>query len=99
MDEKIMKNIKKYGFGLFTFVLIAIGFLIVINGVENGVNSANEYLSTSMGGSMDTDSFLVIKQGYILSNFIFGGILLLVGLSFFCMYLYKFLKEMDVWDE
>ncbi|MEB2301433.1 hypothetical protein LAV72_17655 [Lysinibacillus xylanilyticus] len=94
-----MKHIKKYGFGIFTFVLIAIGFYLVINGVENGVDSANEYLSTTMGGGMDTESFLVIKKGYILSNFIFGGILLLVGLSFFCMYLYKFLKEMDVGDE
>lgn len=99
MDDKIMKNVKKYGFGLFTVVLIVIGFLIVINGVENGVDSANEYLSTSMDGSMDTDSFLIIQKGYILSNFIFGGILLLVGLSFFCMYLYKFFKEMDVGDE
>ncbi|MFJ7982684.1 hypothetical protein ACIQ1D_20760 [Lysinibacillus xylanilyticus] len=93
-----MKDIKKYGFVIFTIVLIAIGFLIIINGVENGVDSANEYLSTSMGGSMDTDSFLVITKGYIVSNFIFGGILLLVGLSFFCMSLYKFLKEMDLGD-
>ncbi|MEY9976477.1 hypothetical protein [Lysinibacillus sp. RC79] len=97
MDE-IMKSIKKYGFAIFTIIIIAIGFLTIINGVENGVDSANEYL-TSMGGSMDTDSFLVIMKGYILSNFIFGGILLLVGLSFFCMYLYKFLKEMDLGDE
>ncbi|QPQ30940.1 hypothetical protein [Lysinibacillus sp. JNUCC 51] len=93
-----MKNIKKYGFVIFTFVLSVIGFLILINGVENGVDSANEYLSTSMGGSMDSDSFLVIMKGYILSNFIFGGILLLVGLSFFCMSLYKFLKEIDFED-
>ncbi|MGE7129241.1 hypothetical protein [Lysinibacillus xylanilyticus] len=93
-----MKGIKKYGFVIFTFVLSTIGFLIIINGVENGADSANEYLSTSMGGSMDTDSFLVITKGYILSNFIFGGILLLVGLSFFCMSLYEFLKEMDLGD-
>ncbi|MFJ7886923.1 hypothetical protein ACIQYL_02410 [Lysinibacillus xylanilyticus] len=93
-----MNNIKKYGFVIFTFVLSTIGFLILINGVENGVDSGNEYLSTSIGGSMDTDSFLLIMKGYILSNFIFGGILLLVGLSFFCMSLYKLLKEMDLGD-
>ncbi|MFJ7183439.1 hypothetical protein [Lysinibacillus xylanilyticus] len=93
-----MKNIKKYGFVIFTFFLSAIGFLILINGVKNGVDSANEYLSTSMGGSMDTDSFLLIMKGYILSNFIFGGILLMVGLSFFCMSIYKLLKEMDLGD-
>ncbi|MED3803980.1 hypothetical protein P4562_18820 [Lysinibacillus xylanilyticus] len=93
-----MNNIKKYGFVIFTFVLSTIGFLILINGVENGVDSANEYLSTSIGGSMDTDSFLLIMKGYIFSNFIFGGILLLVGLSFFCMSLYKLLKEMDLGD-
>jgi len=93
-----MKNIKKYGFVIFTFILSTIGCLILINGAENGVDSANEYLSTSMGGSMDTDSFLLIMKGYILSNFILGGILLLVGLSFFCMSLYKLLKEMDLGD-
>ncbi|MFJ8511477.1 hypothetical protein [Lysinibacillus xylanilyticus] len=93
-----MKDIKRYGFLIFTIVLTAIGFLIIIYGVENGADSANEYLSTSMGGSMDTDNFLVIEKGYILSNFIFGGILLLVGLSFFCMSLYKFLEEMDLGD-
>jgi len=97
VDEN-MKNIKKYGFVIFTFILSAIGFLILINGVENGVDSANEYLSTSLGGSMDTDSFLLIMKGYILSNVIFGGILLLVGLSFFCMSIYKLLKEMDLGD-
>ncbi|MGE7673292.1 hypothetical protein ACQKMV_06855 [Lysinibacillus sp. NPDC094403] len=94
-----MKDIKKYGFGIFTIVLIAIGFLILINRVEIGVESADEYLSNTMGGSMDTESFLIIKKGYVLSNFIFGGIFLFVGLSFFCMYLYKFIKELDVGDE
>ncbi|MGE7909621.1 hypothetical protein [Lysinibacillus xylanilyticus] len=93
-----MKDIKKYGFVIFTFVLSAIGFLILINGVENGVDSANEYLSTLMGEGMDTDRFLILMKGYILSNFIFGGILLLVGLSFFCMSLYKLLKEIDLRD-
>ncbi|MGE7694018.1 hypothetical protein ACQKNC_07845 [Lysinibacillus sp. NPDC094177] len=53
-----MKSIKKYGFGIFTIVLIAIGLLILINGVE----SADEYLSNTMGGSMDTESFLIIKS-------------------------------------
>jgi hypothetical protein len=97
--ENRMKNIKKYGFGLFTIVLIVIGFFILINGVENGVDSADDYLIKTMGGSMDTESFLIIKKGYILSNFIFGGVFLLIGLSFFCMYLYKFIKELDVGDD
>lgn len=57
-----MKNIKKYGFGILTIVLIAIGLLILINGVENGVESVDEYLSNTMGGSMDTESFLIIKS-------------------------------------
>ncbi len=48
---------------------------------------------------MDSDRFLVMKRGYILSNFILGGIILSVGLSCFCMYLYKFIKEMDVGNE
>ncbi|MCL1694841.1 MULTISPECIES: hypothetical protein [unclassified Lysinibacillus] len=94
-----MKYFKKYGFGVFTIVLTAIGFLLIINGVENGLDSANDYLTIKMDGSMGTDSFLVMMKGYILSNFIAGGIILSVGLSCFCMYLYKFIKEMDLGNE
>lgn len=46
---------------------------------------------------MDTESLLVITKGYILSYLIVGGILLLVGLTIFCIFLYKlFVKEIDL---
>lgn len=54
-------------------------------------------IKEQLWGSMDTESFLVITKGYILSYLIVGGTLLLVGLSFFCIFLYKlFVKEIDL---
>jgi len=88
-----MKNIIRYGFFMFTIVLTVIGFSKLINSVDNGTDSANKYLRTSMGGSMDTDDFRIITEGYILSNITLGGIMFLVGLVFFCFSVYKLLKE------
>jgi len=92
-QEEMIKNVKKYSFVLFTVILICIGSILLLNSVEMGADSASEYVRTEMGGSMDTESFLIITKGYILSYLIVGGILLLVGLSFFCIFLYKLFEK------
>lgn len=88
-----MKNLFRYGFPVFTLLLTIIGFSKLINSVEDGRYSANEYLRTSMGGSMDSDDFRIITDGYILSNITLGGIMFFVGLTFFCVSVYKLCKE------
>jgi len=55
-----------------------------------GANSANNDLNTAMGGWMDSESFLVIQNGYIFSYLLVGGIFLLVGLLFF---VYSFINS------
>lgn len=89
-----MKNISRYGFLIFTTFLTIIGFSKLTNSVNNGSNMASEYLR-SMGGSMDSNDFRVITEGYILSNITLGGILFLVGLSFLCLSIYKLLKSFN----
>ena len=89
----ILEDLKKYGFLLFSLILIVFGIITLKNGVENGIDSANLYLRTSMDGSMDTDSYLIITKGYILSNIILGGITLLFGLVFSSIYLFNYLKK------
>ncbi|MBB5171946.1 hypothetical protein [Texcoconibacillus texcoconensis] len=88
-----MKYLMNYGFLLFTIVLTFLGYLKLINSVENGRNLANEYLRKSMGGSMDSDNFRIITEGYILSNVTLGGVMFFVGLSSFCFCIYKIFKE------
>lgn len=96
-QEEMIKTVKKYSFVLFTVILICIGSILLLNSVDMGVNSANDYLNTAMGGWMDTESFLIIQKGYIFSYLLVGGIFLLVGLLFFCIFLYKFLlKDIDL---
>ncbi|MBU8908275.1 hypothetical protein [Desertibacillus haloalkaliphilus] len=90
-----MKYLYRYGFLIFTIILTIVGFSKLINSVENGRDSANEYLRTSMGGSMDSDEFRIIIDGYILSNITLGGILFFVGLTFFCVSAYKLSKKFN----
>jgi len=61
-QEEMIKTVKKYSFVLFTVILICIGFILLLNSVEMGANSAN-YLNTAMGGLRDIESFLVIQKG------------------------------------
>ncbi|MHC0036923.1 hypothetical protein [Pseudoneobacillus sp. C159] len=88
-----MKNKLMYGFVFLTLVLSVAGFSKLLNSVENGKASANEFLGAKMGGSMNTDEFLLMTEGYIQSNIILGAIMLMVGLSFFCFSLYTILKN------
>ncbi|MBM7570784.1 hypothetical protein [Aquibacillus albus] len=88
-----MKNIIWYGFIIFTIVLTLTGFSKLKNSVDRGTDLANEYLRTSMGGSMDADDFRTITEGFILSNITLGGIMFLVGLTFFCVSIYRLINE------
>lgn len=90
-----MKYLGKYGFLLFTLVLTFIGYLKLIQSVENGSDLANQYLSTSMGGSMDSNDFRIIEEGYILSNVTIGGIMFTVGLVSLCFCIYKLFEEFN----
>ncbi|TFB13596.1 hypothetical protein E3U55_15870 [Filobacillus milosensis] len=90
-----MKYLYRYGFLIFTIILTIVGFSKLINSVENGRDSANEFLRTSMGGSMNSDDFRIITDGYILSNITLGGILFLVGLTFFCVSAYQLSKNFN----
>jgi hypothetical protein len=89
-----MKNITRYGFLIFTILLTIIGFSKLTNSVNNGSKMASEYLRT-MGGSMESNDFRVITEGYIWSNITLGGILFLVGLSFLCFSIYRLLKSLN----
>ena len=91
----IYKYIKKHGLLLFSIILILFGIITLTNGAENGIESAHEYLIHSMGGSMNTDSYLIMTKGYILSNIIMGAISLLVGLVFSSIVLYKSFKRLS----
>jgi len=76
-------------------ILTIIGFFKLINSAEDGRDSANEYLRTSMGGSMNLDDFRIITDGYILSNITLGGIMFLVGLAFFCISIHKLSEDFN----
>jgi hypothetical protein len=88
-----MKLLTKYAFLLFTGVLTLMGYSILVNSVEHGSHSASEYLRTKMGGSMNSDDFRIITEGYILANITLGGIMFMIGLSFFCFCLYSLSKK------
>lgn len=90
-----MQYIIRFGFLVFTIVLTLFGFFKLVNSVKDGMDSANEYLLVSLGGSANSDDFRIITEGFILSNTIIGAIMLLVGLSFFCFAVYKLLKEIN----
>ncbi|MBS4221801.1 hypothetical protein [Lederbergia citrea] len=53
------------------------------------------YVRTSMGGSMDSDDFQIITEGYILSKVILGAIMFTVGLVSLCFCIYKLFKEFN----
>jgi hypothetical protein len=93
--EGNMKTLIKNGFLLFTIVLTVIGFSKLIHSVDNATKSANEYVRIAMGGSMNSDDLRIITEGYILSNITLGGIMFLVGLSFFSFCFYKLFKEFN----
>jgi hypothetical protein len=61
-----------------SLILFIIGLFVLIQGTEIGNGSADRFLSNN-GGSMDTASFLVIKEGFINTYRYLGAILLLVG--------------------
>lgn len=90
-----MNYLYRYGFFIFTIFLTIVGFLKLKNSVEHARNSANEYLRTSMGGSMNSDDFRVITDGYILSNITLGGIMFFVGLTFFCVSAYRLSRKIN----
>ncbi|MBS4203514.1 hypothetical protein [Lederbergia citrea] len=90
-----MKYITKYGFLLFTIVLILFGYSKLIHSAGNGRDLASLYVSTSMGGSMDSNDFRIITEGYILSNVILGAIMFTVGLVSLCFCIYKLFKEFN----
>lgn len=87
-----LQFIKENKFFVFTIILSLIGFLVLKYSVNLGTNAANAYLR-SMGGSMDSESFNSIQTSYIMSNITLGGIVFLVGLTFLCFSIYKFLKR------
>jgi hypothetical protein len=88
-----MKNITQFGFFIFTLVLTLFGYSKLVNSVEDGTDSANEYLRVSLGGSANSDDFRIITEGYILSNITLSAIMFSVGLSFFCFSIYKLFRE------
>lgn len=89
-----MTNKIQYGFIIFAAIITIIGFLILIFSVNMGIGSANGYLR-SVGGGMNTDSFRLIEDRYILLNITLGGIILFIGLSSLCFGVYKFLKGLN----
>jgi uncharacterized membrane protein SpoIIM required for sporulation len=84
-----MPKLFQYVFIIFTIILSVFGFYKLVYSVENGTASANEYLAATMGGSMDSQQFQMVLEGYILNNIVLGGIMFLVGLVFLCISLYN----------
>lgn len=88
--EKLIKHGK---FLVFALVISAIGYIKLLLSVQSATESASEYLRTSMGGMMETSDYQVMLEGYILTNVTLGGIIFLVGFTFFCISIYRLLKE------
>ncbi len=82
------KFLNLYGFLLFTLSLTLLGLLLLMNSVNYGSVTANKYLREKMGGSMNSEEFLIIKEGYLYSYITLGGVMFFVGLLFFCLCLY-----------
>lgn len=87
----IIKNVARYTFLAFTMIVSVYGYFKLQNSVETGKNSASEYLSEI--GGMDTTEYRKLTEWYITSEVLLGSILLLIGLIFFCMCIYRFTKH------
>ncbi|MBS4221782.1 hypothetical protein [Lederbergia citrea] len=48
-----------------------------------------------MGGSVDSNDFRIITEGYILSNVILGAIMFTVGLVSLCFCIYNLFKKFN----
>jgi hypothetical protein len=63
---------------IVSLIIFIIVLCVLIQSTEIGNGSAGRFLSDN-GGSMDTASFLVIKEGFINTYRYLGAILLLIG--------------------
>jgi hypothetical protein len=77
---KVIINVKEINviIRIVSLILFIIGLWVLIQSTEIGSGSAGKFLSKN-GGSMDTASFLIIKESYINTYRYLGTILLLVG--------------------
>jgi hypothetical protein len=77
-DEVVKLNktilIKK----IIPVVIAFIGLWILLKSTIWGLNSANDYLR-SVGGSMDSSQFAVIRESFMVSYRLLGSVLLGVG--------------------
>ena len=71
--------IKSIIIGIFSVLLAISGVYFLIKAPEIGSNAADKYVEHS-GGDVDTDTYLVILQGYEYSYVILGAIFLFMGL-------------------
>lgn len=94
-----MKSLNRYAFTAATLLLAIFGFSKLSNSVIDGRDAASDYVRTSMGGSMDSEDFRSMMEGYILSNITAGSIMFLAGLTFFCLTIYKFVSGEDGVDK
>lgn len=94
MEKEIdYTQLKKIGFVLVTLALLVYGFITLKNSAGFGLDAADNYLRTKMDGYMDTDSYLALVDGYILSNIVLGSISLGFGLVFCGIYLVRYLRK------
>ena len=84
----IMEIIKRYGILILSTILTIAGYFKLKTSVSGGVEGANNYLATT-GGTMDSVQFNMIQQGYIATNIVIGGALLVIGLGFLCLSYFK----------
>ncbi len=87
-----MSLIKQYGLLVASFVLALTGFFRIGNSVQKATELTAEYIR-SVGGSLDTNTALLITEGYITTNIVIGGIMFFVGLVFFFYSMYAFCQK------
>jgi hypothetical protein len=87
-----MNNFRQFGLFGVSVLLTIFGYFKISNSVEKASLLTSEYIR-SVGGSLDTDTALIITEGYIISNMATGGIMLFVGLSSLCFSIYIVCKK------
>ncbi|KGX87673.1 hypothetical protein N783_09655 [Pontibacillus marinus BH030004 = DSM 16465] len=87
----IINNVGRYSFLAFTMIISIFGYFKLQNSVETGKNSARDYLSKIDG--MNSVEYSKLTEWFITSEVLLGSVLLLIGLIFFCMCMYRFTKH------
>jgi hypothetical protein len=63
-------------------IIALIGLILLLGAVDRGSVAAGNYMRTKMGGSMDTNQYLIVFESYIKTYRWTGSILLFIGLLF-----------------